>query len=1709
MYNPESDVAVSQPAVEPRRPFWESARRYAVPIALAFILLLGAVFRFTGLNWDDFQHLHPDERFLTMVETGISFPGSPDISGQLPPGCTKWGGYFDTACSPLNPYNRGFGNFVYGTFPLFLVKVAGDLLNPIYQVVVGLTGQQDLARIDLGGYDGIHLVGRVFSGLFDLSTVLLIFLIGRRLFSQWVGLLAALLLSGSVLDIQQSHFFTVDTFANVPLLIAFWFTLDIFEGKRGWLAYVFAGIFFGLSLAARINLAPFAGIIAIAGAYRFAQVMRGDGSKPAAISPTEATTFAATAESVADVGPDNEAPVDPVERSRTMHLGPLSLEIQSHRRPSADLSAGVEMQDEDRPAWWEMAAIIGLELALSAVAALIAFRIAQPYAFQNLGLNPKFLQDMSFARDLIAGNIDMPPMHQWTARPDYWFPWVNMVLWGLGPGLGLAGTLGFFLAGYELLFKREWKHLTLFFWVGGLFLYMGQQVAKTDRYYLPLYPFIALLAAYVLIRLWQAARSRVDPSQGSSQFSGDGSPVSRFESLISGLARYRLVWQVLAGILIVAATGYTLFWAAAFTSIYTRPVSRVTASRWIYQNILPGAALGNEHWDDPLPLRIDGKDGFGGFYQGVELQWYGEDTPEKRDQAIGWLDQVQYINLTSNRLYLSIPRLPLRYPMTTLYYEKLFSGDLGFRLVNTFTSRPSFLGIEINDDDAEESFTVYDHPKVLIFEKTPAYSHDKIAALFNSVDLTDVIRQKPLDATESHNAFQLNPQDLQADQTGGTWAQIFNPDDFINQVPLLVWVALLELLGMVMFPLSFLLFRRFGDRGYAFSKALGVLALGWGAWTLASYHVMPFSRENILVVLGVLVAVALFLTWRQWSEIIAFLRTRLSTLLVAELVFWGFFGISLLIRYGNPDLWHPSFGGEKPMDFAYLNAIIKTTWFPPYNPWFDGGYINYYYFGQVLSATLVRLTGIVPEVAYNLLLPMFFGLTASGAFGVVSNLVRAIQSSRVAARAESAEGEQPVPLTAGQAPDVTPAESLAASAEVRKADRRAWAAGVFAAFLVLIIGNLAEIGVLYTVLMRMGQESGGGSGAFALLRGLSAWLVQHKQFPIGIGDWYWTATRVIPDTINEFPFFTFLYADLHAHLMVLAFTLVALGFAVHAVLLRGRLKWYDLGMAALVLGALRAINTWDYPTYLAVVGGAMVIGLLSGPLSPEGSPRPGWMGYLSFIAIVFVQVMLAVIPINALGVKITIDVGLFALIVVFGVMFGWIREGSRFDPRQVAVQIGWRMIALVALSALLYFPYLLFYGAGYTSVDLWTGDRTGLGQYLVVWGIFIFMVATYLVVANLRPHLLSDGQRSPAAQESTSDWWIYGFAGILALAIVLFLAKLVVFAIVLPLVALGAWLFLRRDTTPEVRLVALLAMGGLLLTAMVEVITLKGDIGRMNTVFKFYLQTWVLFSVVSAVGLALIWDRINLFKLFRAKAPASAMVAPVPAPVETTATLSTESGRVPAPVSESSAGFSFPVKPLWWAALGILILVGLLYPIFATWAKVNDRYVPDSPPGLNGMNYMLGATYGENGHDITLAPDHAAIEWIRENIPGSPVIVEANTGLYRWGDRVSINTGLPTVIGWDWHTKQQYALLDGAIIDQRLAELRAFYNNPDPNTTGAFIKRYNVSYIYVGPLERAVYEASGLSKFEAMAQAGALTKVYDANTVQIYKVVPAATALNK
>ena len=1573
-----SSVPVEQtrPAVSWRerwRRVWSSA--YLVPLCLILILVMAAYFRFLGLNWDSQTHLHPDERFIWMVELSLELPRS-------------IGEYFNTAVSPLNPYNKG-SSFIYGTFPLFLTKWLGQMTK-------------------LGDAEHIHLLGRALAASFDLVTVLLMFIIGRRLYDKRVGLLAALLAACTVILIQQAHFFTMDSFAATFVALTIYMAIRV--AQRGqWRDFLWMGVAYGLAVACRINVAIVAlpmGLACLVRIYNLHAAGESPAPPPATARSTQASGWQA------DIGGVTVA---------------LSVETPSAAEPepvpAADPmppdTATAESAPVALPYWLRVSWAVALRMAVCLLTAGLVFRIAQPYTFKGPGffdiqLAEKWLADMRSWSPILQGKGDSYPSHQWASRPAVLFTLDNMVRWLLGWPLGLAAIAGWVLAWWELLCKRKLEHLLVLAWVTFAFFYHSTQFIKNSRYLVPAFPFMGLLGAYLLVWVWDRSK------------------------------HVRLRWaRPVAAALIVIVTVGTFLWAFAYTRIYTRPLSRVTASLWVYDNIPAGSAITYESWDDAIPWGgVGGRNGFAdGTYIAVETHPYAEDTPEKLGWFLDWLNRADYVILSSNREWASIPRIPMRYPMTTRYYKYLFNGELGFDLIKTITSRPNLGPIEFVDDDAEETYTVYDHPKVLIFQKTPAYSEENARRLLSEgIDFENIARLLPIQVDGWKNGLQMTEDEAAIQRAGGTWSKLFNRQSLVNAVPVLVWLLLVEALGLVTLPLAYTVFSGLRDRGYILAKTLGILLLTWVTWMAVNLGLTGYSRTAIASTLLVLTACSALLLWRKREEMLPFWRQHKQLIAINEVLFLVFFGLFLLIRYGNPDLWHPVMGGEKPMDFAYLNAVIRSSTFPPYDPWYAGGYLNYYYFGQVIVATLIKLTGIVPWVGYNLAIPLLAALTAMGAFCVVYNLTARDKAQAVE------DAAQYWRLRLG-------------SWSLRIHRAVLW--GLLAAMMVAVLGNLAEIAVLGRALMDIGRvEARSSSPALQnlarILSGLIQW-VTGKAKPYIAREWpYWNPSRVMPNgEINEFPFFTFLYADLHAHLIALPFGLLALGMAVGIVRGAGgsrrssgtlpqvqtseyqslaawlrhawaklstRVEWSEaawLGAVALTVGALRCINSWDYPTYLLVVGVALVL--------REYELR----GH-------------------------TVDLqGIWA--------------------------VAWRSAAIFVLSTLFFQPFLSRFATAYVAFERWKGPRTGLGSYLGIHGLFLFVMVTWMLVElfgresrsgparMLRlvfrhwdriPRLLSLYARL-VRRGREFDGLMWAAVGSIGLVLAWLVKSKEWFYVFLALLILGTLLLvLRRRMQPERRLVWLLFGFGLALSLGVELIVLKGDIGRMNTVFKFYLQLWVFWAVGTAFALS--------------------------------------------QIAEHSRAWTQRSRNVWWGVFGLLIFLAALYPVLAGKAKIQDRYDVRAGPSLDGMAYMQYSVYNDNGQPIELKWDRDAVLWLLENVQGTPVIAEGNTeerGLYRWGSRVSIYTGMPTILGWSWHQRQQRSAMPGQWIDRRLRDISTLYRSVDPSEAQEILKRYDVRYIYLGELERIYYPGPGLDKFEVMRAQGVLKLAYHNEKVMIYEVV--------
>jgi YYY domain-containing protein len=870
-------------------------------------------------------------------------------------------------------------------------------------------------------------------------------------------------------------------------------------------------------------------------------------------------------------------------------------------------------------------------------------------------------------------------------------------------------------------------------------------------------------------------------------------------------------------------------------------------------------------------------------------------------------------------------------------------------------------------------------------------------------------------AAEARKELLLPPDRLAEQRAGGTWSELFDPQAPQNRSEVLgtiLWYLGLFLLGLLAYPLVRLAFRSLPDSGYPLARTAGLLLLAYPVWLAGSFRI-PFNRATILAVLLGLLLLAMGLAFYQREELRQEWRARWKYYLLVEGLFLAFFLFDLLIRLGNPDLWHPVKGGEKPMDFAFFNAVLKSTSFPPYDPWFAGGFLNYYYYGFMIVGVPVKLLGIVPAFAYNLILPTVFSLIAMGAFSIGWNLFQRRNNLNTDLSPSS-----PLPF---------PRQGDETSREGGSGEGTGLLAGLGAALGMAVLGNLGTVRMIFQGYERLAAPGGAIEGASLITRW--AWAIQGlsqvlhgASLPYSLDAWYWNPSRIIPapgDTppITEFPFFTVLYGDPHAHLFALPVALLALAFALAMVLSfkhRGAILSGAAGLllGGLAIGTLRPTNTWDFPTYL-------VLGMLA----------VGYAAWKQFD-----------LPLP-------------------------LRIPARV---QKLIAAGGAAALLAGLAILLFQPYAEWYRLGYTAVDLWQGTRTPIDAYLTHWGLFLFVIVSWMawetgvwMARTPLSALRGLGRYREAIQA--------GLAVFLVVMVALLLVGVRITWLALPMAAWAGVLLLRPDQPDAKRFTLFLVGTGLVLTLVVEVFVLRGDIGRMNTVFKFYLQVWTLLAV--SAGASMGWLLVETSSLPRYH-------------------LNNQWYR----------GLRRRLRLGWAAILAALAVSAGMYTIWAGLAKVQDRMVPTAPHTLDGMAYMQTATYNNEGTELDLNQDYRAIRWMQENVPGSPVIVEGIVGIqYEWFSRFSIYTGLPDVTGWEWHERQQRVAV-GDPVSPRTVEVGLFYQTSVPAEAEAFLRKYDVQYIILGQLERGLYPGAGLDKFEA--QDGILwQKIYDDREMVIYRVM--------
>jgi 4-amino-4-deoxy-L-arabinose transferase-like glycosyltransferase len=575
-------------------------------LALWGIALLGFLLRIYGLDWDQGNSFHPDERQILFHVTALSWPRS-------------LAQFLDAASSPLNPHF-----FAYGSFPLYLLAWLGSVLVHMSPT--------------LGTFAYLTLAGRVLSAIFDSGTILLTGWLGLLLMrddaagqdSCWqVALLAAALVAFTPLQLQLSHFYAVDTMLLFFVTLTVLGCVALVNTNRPLLSALVIGLGYGLGLATKFSAAPLAVPLLVAALLRW------------------------------------------------------------YRRDFFSAFSS---------------------LVLAAATTIFVFFVAEPYAVLDL---PNFVQQVSEQGSLARGMLDLPYVRQFAGTIPYVYEVQNMLLWGLGLFLALAACVGFVWLLWRIWRREASLWVVLLCWVVVYGAITGSFYVKFMRYMLPVYPFLTLIAASVLVAFvryhhWKRATratARVAPT-----------------ILVKNPALW-VIALVLAG---------TIFQGLALLNVYSTPNTRVQASRWMYSRLPRGSVLTYEQWDDALPVAVDGHDPtefvqatyFDANGQAVTgLDLYGEDTINKARQLATLLPTLNAITMASDRLDKSIPRLPLRYPLTIHYYHLLFSGQLGFHLAARFENHPHLFGITLDDSSADESYSVFDHPTVRIFVRDDPYPY--------------------------------------------------------------------------------------------------------------------------------------------------------------------------------------------------------------------------------------------------------------------------------------------------------------------------------------------------------------------------------------------------------------------------------------------------------------------------------------------------------------------------------------------------------------------------------------------------------------------------------------------------------------------------------------------------------------------------------------------------------------------------------------------------------------------------------------------------------------------------------------------------------------------------------------------------------------------------------------------------------------------------
>jgi len=804
----------------------------------------------------------------------------------------------------------------------------------------------------------------------------------------------------------------------------------------------------------------------------------------------------------------------------------------------------------------------------------------------------------------------------------------------------------------------------------------------------------------------------------------------------------------------------------------------------------------------------------------------------------------------------------------------------------------------------------------------------------------------------------------------------------------ITWYFILTLLGWLTFPLAHYLFPALTDKGYTLSRTAGLLIWAYIFWLLASLGIAQNDTGGILLALMLLIALSAWISVNRKSEVVNFLQSNKTLILTTEILFLVAFAFLAFVRSANPELD----GTERPMELMFINGILRSPVFPPQDSWLSGYAISYYYFGYVMTAMLARISGIPGSMAHNLMTSLIFALGAIGSYGILYNLLsitnRGSKTEDPDTKNDNTDALRP--------PSSVPGLSL------------------FAPLFLLLVSNF---GALLEIMHQGGMFWAKDPATGAYSSRFWTWLdmkelsqvpaIPLHWLPLDRYLWWWRSSRILQDydmhfnpleVIDEFPFFSFLLGDLHPHVLAIPFSLLAIAVALNLFLggWRGTINLFGARLhinfagflfSALVIGGLAFLNTWDILIAATLVVAAYVCWRAN---------ENGWNWQR------LEDLFLLGLPLGILSVLLY-----FPFYLGFSSQAGGILPNFMYPTRGMHLWVMWGTLLIPIFAYLIY-----LWREGKIPSNWKLGFSLGLGFVLFLW-VFSWTLGwagTFVEKESVARILNEQGMNASQFFSATLLRRLSYIGSLITLLAVLIPSLAFLFAQEHRSEITKSETFNLQPSTFDFQLanqfLLLLLTLGTILVLVPDFVYLRDQFFyRINTVFKFYYQAWILWSLAAAFSTAYLLQSLRGAKsiIFR-------------------------------------------------VVISLVIFSGLLYPVLGLLTKTNN------------FKPAYGFTLDDFDRILRENPEEAAAITFLQTAPHGVIAEAVGDGYSAYG-RISMYTGLQTVLGWKGHEAQWR----GGSQPQgtRDEDVTKLYTTARWEEAQLIIKQYNIRYIFIGNLERA------------------------------------------